>query len=219
MGSLILREKILSPYLSKFFFKPSFREQQSYRYIVPAFLCFFFAPYDFAWNFGNPTGLTKNTHAIDMPKNDQTAWHIRLSIAMPSMDLKDSMNTLGISPENSSGSDLLDIPDQPRPAWTENYLDLVFPHPEWGGELTDFSSDFRIAGSEKSKIESWHFQVRSNILNEEVTFSWHGPSQILARCRLRDGENGQLLVSDPLKDGYAFIMTSPIHEFIWEYHY
>ncbi|MHB8810869.1 MAG: hypothetical protein ACYC9M_12785 [Desulfobulbaceae bacterium] len=153
-----------------------------------------------------------------MPKNDLAAWHIRLSVAMPAMGLQDSGNSLGISPDSSPGGDLLDIPDQPRPAWTEKYLDLVFPHPEWGGELTDFSSDFRPAGSETAGIEIWHFEVRSNVLNEEVTFSWHGPAQILARCRLRDGESGQLLVADPARDGYTFTMTSPSHAFLWEYH-
>lgn len=154
-----------------------------------------------------------------MPQNDLAAWHIRLSVAMPAMGLQDSGNSLGISPESAAGSDILDIPDQPRPPWTDMYLDLVFPHPEWGGELTDFSSDFRRAGSEKATMETWHFEVRSNILNEEVSFSWHGPAHILARCRLRDGASGRLLVSNPAKEGYTFTMSSPSHAFIWEYQY
>lgn len=145
-------------------------------------------------------------------------WHIRLSVAMASQGLADPANTLGLSPKSSPGPDLLDIPDMPLPPWTENHLELVFPHPEWGGELTGYSSDFRKAEPGK-KIEEWRFEVRSNVLNEKVYFAWHGPKAILTRCRLRDGKTGKVLVSDPASQGYSFTMTKPVHEFIWEYSY
>lgn len=138
---------------------------------------------------------------------------------MPSDGLMDSENTLGLDPEASFDQDLLDIPDQPRPQWVEHYLDLVFPHPEWEGELHDLSSDFRKADPGKSKVESWFFEVRSNILNKEVNLSWHGPAEILARCHLRDGENGEILVSDPLQEGYTFTLTEKSRLLIWEYNY
>jgi len=208
----------------------TFRLQGICRFLVPALLFFFFAPDNFSLFSSNSsdhqTSLAKHLHVVeaavyakDMPIVDQTEWYIRLSITMPAVDLTDSNNSLGIHPESSFGRDLLDIPDQPRPPWIENYLDLVFPHPEWGGELTDFSSDFRIADAEKSTIESWLFEVRSNILHQEAIFSWHGPAHILSRCRLRDGVSGKLLVSEPLQDGYTFTMTAPVHVFIWEYGY
>jgi hypothetical protein len=217
----------LSPYAAKYFVTSLFRVQRNRHYLAPAFLFFFFAPCDFAWNpFASQADSAKNLpvfqsiiHAGEMSENRPAAWHIRLSVAMPSKGLTDSMNTLGVSPAGSSGRDRLDIPDQPRPPWAEPYLDLVFPHPEWGGGLTDFSSDFRHGGTGQKKTESWRFEVRSNILNEEVIFSWHGPAQILAHCRLRDAESKRLLVADPVRNGYAFIMTAPRHEFIWEYHY
>lgn len=153
---------------------------------------------------------------LDIP--ELTDWHIQLSAYMPSVGLEDSMNTIGIAQESSPRMDKFDIPDQPRPPWSKNYLDLVFPHPEWGGDLTDYSSDFRPVALEE-KIETWHFEVRSNIKNEEIIFSWHGPVSILERCRLRDGKSGEILVSNPVEDGYSFIMTAPVHEFVWEYNY
>lgn len=157
-------------------------------------------------------------YAANLEMPELTDWHIELSAYMPSVGLEDSMNTIGIAQESSPGMDKFDIPDQPRPAWSENYLDLVFPHPEWGGDLTDYSSDFRSVALEE-KIETWHFEVRSNIKNEEVIFAWHGPVSILERCRLRDGKSGEILVFNPVEDGYSFIMTAPVHEFVWEYNY
>lgn len=87
-------------------------------------------------------------------QNDPPAWHIRLGVFMPSRGLQDSDNVLGVSPDSAAGNDLLDIPDQPHYLWTGTYLDLVFPHPEWGGDLTDFSSDFRPAGAGSSRLRA-----------------------------------------------------------------
>mgnify|MGYP005619254411 CR=1 FL=1 len=214
-------------YLPKNYFIRNCRYRLVFFCIGTAFLFFFFTPCNYPLNlFGNLVSSQNNSlifhgiaHAKNISKPDQIEWNIRLSIEMPSKGLKDSMNTLGVSPGSSVGQDLLDIVDLPRPPWVKNYLELVFPHPEWDGELTDLSSDFRSANSEKEKVENWFFEVRSNILNEEIIFSWHGPAKVLSRCQLRDGMTGKLLASDPLKEGYTFKMTKPAHLFIWEYTY
>ncbi|MHB1351667.1 MAG: hypothetical protein C4563_01650 [Desulfobulbus sp.] len=157
--------------------------------------------------------------AEDVAGYEQNAWYIRLSAAMPSAGLMDSANTLGLDPEASLGPDLLDIPEQPRPQWVENYLELVFPHPEWEEQPNDLSSDFRKADAVKSKTESWYFEVRSNILGEEINLSWHGSARTLAGCQLRDGKTGEILVSDPLHEGYTFTLTENDRTFIFEYNY
>jgi hypothetical protein len=198
----------LFPYTAKCLFTSLFREQRRRQGLASAFLLLFIVTCGFAPAL--PAGPDGSRHAGETAEKHPAAWHVRLSVAMPSQGLADSMNTLGISPFSSTGKDLLDIPDQPRLPWGGKYLDLVFPHPEWGGELTDYSSDFRPARFGQAKIESWHFEVRSNVLNEKVIFSWHGPEQVLAHCRLRDAESGRLLVAGPGRDGYAFIMTAPV---------
>ena len=220
----------MSAYLSEFFIIFTSCRQVVRSYLVSALLFFFFVQYNFSWDvFDIQTDFTKNLtilqsviHAEDIPKFNQTEWYIRLSVAMPSKGLKDSSSTLGVNPKSSIGQDLLDIPIQPRPPWIEDYLELVFPHPEWDGELTDLSSDFRGNNPDnpgKTKVKRWHFEVRSNILNEEVNFAWHGPAYILTRCQLRDDTTGGLLVTGPMKDGYTFKMTAPVHKFVWEYNY
>lgn len=206
-----------------YFFK--YTKKNRFRFLTSILFFFYFVACGFSFDSSEePASLLGNfqltlpmAYADDLPKSVQARWHIRLAVEMPSVGLKDSMNILGIDPKGSSGRDLLDIVDQPRPAWVEQYLDLVFPHPEWKGKLTDFSSDFHGIDSQKLKVESWHFDVRSNIFKEEVIFSWHGPAKILAHCRLRDGKSGHVLVSDPVNEGYTFTMSEPVHSFIWEY--
>lgn len=217
----------MSRYWSKFIYINKSIEKVGFCFLAPISLFFFFiACHFFSDSVGDSTSLLNNfegifstAHANDSVKPVQAPWHIRLAVEIPSVGIKDSMNSLGIDPKGSSRRDLLDIVDQPRPPWTEHYIDLVFPHPEWEGDLTDFSSDFHGTDSQKSKVESWLFEVRSNIFNEEVIFSWHGPAEILAHCRLRDGTSGQVLVSDPVNEGYAFTMSEPVRSFIWEYIY
>ncbi|MCI5115497.1 MAG: hypothetical protein D3912_11885 [Candidatus Electrothrix sp. AX1] len=54
----------------------------------------------------------------------------------------------------------------------DRYLNIVFPHPEWGGSYDGYSSDFRAAVADETQGDSWIFEVRTRTPDIRTAISW-----------------------------------------------
>ena len=93
-------------------------------------------------------------------------WLIRISAVMDS--LGDINNYAGVNFNASDSLDSYDAPKPPPPL--TNYLQLYFPHPEWGGILGPlYSRDIRHARSLVRDTVNWNFEVNTDRVNRNVT--------------------------------------------------
>lgn len=110
------------------------------------------------------------------------------------------------------------MPPPPSPMG-DNYLSIVFPHPEWGGDMQDYGSDFHHAPADRIKGENWNFEVRTQTPGIPAELSWQGPTAILAQSRLKDAESGKILVDNCARvRSYDLILDKQGNKFVWEFH-
>ena len=137
-------------------------------------------------------------------------WSIRLTVSAG--QLSDPGNLLGRLSSSDDGYDVHDLDE--LPADLEPYLTLVFPHPEWGEQAGDYTSDFRALSSKRRGVTDWDFEVRSD-QPREITLTWEILNQDLRnKSRLIDLENK--LMRRPKKiEQYTVQMTGTSHRFTW----
>ena len=93
-------------------------------------------------------------------------WSIKISAYSDS--LSDVDNFAGVNLNASDSLDLYDVPEPPAPV--NNFLQLYFPHPEWGHILGPlYSKDIRYARALKNRTIEWYFEVNTDILNRQIT--------------------------------------------------
>ncbi len=138
-----------------------------------------------------------------------TPWFIRLSVR--SGDLEDSTNVFGQLPSSRYRYDSHDLRE--LDPFGDEYLTVVFPHPEWGKHAGNYASDYHRV--QKKRISGkWHFEIRSSA-NGRATLRWEGPKSLLRRSILIDNDRGKKIKVRKANGGYGFVLDSPSRSFTW----
>ena len=142
------------------------------------------------------------------PPNDEN-WWVQLSVS--SGDLADARNYLGQHTDSEAGPDAHDLGE--LPPFGSPYLTLLFPHPEWEGELDNYVSDFHALTP--GLADRWEFEVHTDVDGLPVSLTWSGPQDILDRSKLTDLATGESL--NPGKTAeYLLELNNGVHRFAWE---
>ena len=137
-------------------------------------------------------------------------WSLRLIVS--SGRLTDPGNLLGRLDASADGFDAHDLNE--LPADFEPYLTLVFPHPEWGEQAGDYTTDYRAPSSDRRAVTDWAFEIRSD-QPREITLSWEIPTQDLRhKSRLIDIENRVQIRPKNVAE-YTVPMVGTRHRFTW----
>ena len=150
---------------------------------------------------------------------DDNQWYIRLIVSTDD-GRRDAGNVLGHLLDSKPGKDSHDLAEMPPPPspMGDQYLSIVFPHPEWGGDMPDYASDYRIVPADSTQGEVWNFEVHSHTPGIKAELSWEGSPAVLDRSRIKDAENGKVLVKNcAVLKRYTFILHKEGNAFIWEY--
>ncbi len=144
------------------------------------------------------------------PERGDGSWSVRLIAS--SGELEDYANVLGQLSDSVDGYDSHDLLDLPP---LTPYLTAVFPHPDWGDQANDYTSDYHQPRDE-SEPDVWSFEIRSSDPAAEVTLHWEGPEARLVGSVLTDLETLEQVAVTP--DGsYTFTMNGPTRSFRWGY--
>jgi len=167
------------------------------------FLCFLFS-----------ISIIQHSYAADLGSGE---WFVRLIAEVPSQQLKDQGNVLGMLKSSIDGYDTHDLKE--LPPFGSFYLTIVFPHTDWGDNGGDYASDFHKRKHWRTGDE-WMFVVKSNV-PRNVTLSWQGYDGLkrLYRMRLMDMETGKIVRAVKRKklQTYTFSMVGTSHRFKWIY--
>lgn len=156
---------------------------------------------------GRPTGDGASSSGRSFGANE---WGVRLTAS--SGKLVDPGNLFGRLEGAEVGFDRTDLPELPPP--TTPYLTVVFPHPDWGGQAGDYTTDFQPVGGLKS--DRWDFEVRSSIQDRPITLTWSGPADVVGCSVLVDLESGEL-VDTGSTSSYRFSPTGESRPFRWSF--
>ncbi len=168
--------------------------------------------------------------ALLLPVSDAAAannWYVRLTVKAPddSPPVRvDRGNVFGRLHDSLNGLDSHDLPEMP-PDFGEmgdGYLSIVFPHPEWGGEYDNYSSDYRAPVTDEAQGDTWKFEVRTRTPSIKTVISWEegdgNPFAVLPRSRIKNAVTGEVLVLDTgLVSSYTIEDTKEVNTYIWEY--
>jgi len=93
-------------------------------------------------------------------------WSIDINVSGGGLD--DTNNVLGTQTGATGGYDMyVDLPEPPTPP--SNFLQLYFPHPEWGVPIgPNFKTDFREAVGLVNTILSWDFEVTTDLQQSSI---------------------------------------------------
>ncbi len=127
-------------------------------------------------------------------------WFVRLIAEADG--LRDDGNLYGQLPTSRTGPDLHDLKE--LAPFASPFLTVVFPHPTWGDQAGDYSTDFHRLRRHPRR-ERWIFEVRASSEVEEVTLSWDGPRSIVRRLRLFDQTTGRRV---PMRPGGTYTYVS-----------
>lgn len=115
--------------------------------------------------------LSTNAFAEKKDKNTvEQEWYLRLTAEVPSQNMKDRGNVLGHLYDSTIIKDSNDLVEMAP--FGDNYLTIVFPHPEWGEDAGDYTSDYH--HPDAYKADEWIFEVRSSAVNSDVKLYWEG---------------------------------------------
>ncbi len=115
--------------------------------------------------------LGTNAFAAKKDKNTvEQEWYLRLTVEVPSQNMKDRGNVLGHLYDSKITKDSHDLIEMAP--FGDNYLTIVFPHPEWGEDAGDYTSDYH--HPDAYNADEWTFEVRSSAVNSDVKLYWEG---------------------------------------------
>jgi hypothetical protein len=119
----------------------------------------------------------------------QTAENWRLQLSAQAGKAADLNNYLGISRTASEGYDDLDAE---KPPMIGDYVDLRFPHRDWGRDSGHYAKDIRSAGK---GAMTWEIEVETVRPNTEVVITWPNISRLPKdySFRLVDADTGKKL--------------------------
>ncbi|HOS92981.1 MAG TPA: FlgD immunoglobulin-like domain containing protein [Armatimonadota bacterium] len=89
-----------------------------------------------------------------------------MQLTATTAEAEDSANFIGVAPSARTGYDPSDVEEPPV---IGPYVQLSFPHTNWGRDSGLFTQDIRSA---KSGTVSWDAQVRTNLVGQDVTIAW-----------------------------------------------
>jgi hypothetical protein len=112
-----------------------------------------------------------------------TDWRAQLLASVGAV--KDSDNYLGEDGAGQDGKDPLDYPEPPP----IHGLSLSFPHPEWGSQIQNFTTDIRGPSTEGPRV--WNFEITSALPNAQVELRWHLVGIDGEKLTLHDVEGNQ----------------------------
>ena len=153
-------------------------------------------------------------------------WYVQLIVSAPDDTPPirvDDRNVLGRLNDAFDAKDKHDLLEMPPPSgMSSNYLSIVFPHPEWGGTITDYASDYRKAVSKETQGDTWVFEVRTKTEGVKTVISWRNGGintiDILPRSQLLDNDTLEILVEDTSETSrYTVNNTEKKHAYIWKY--
>ena len=138
-------------------------------------------------------------------------WGLRLIVSAGT--LTDPGNLLGRLKDSLDGYDAHDLDE--RPADLSPFLMLVFPHPEWGQQTRDYTTDYRALESRRADVTDWDFEVRSDV-PRTITLTWEiDRADIRDKSRLIDVEN-RVTVLPKKVSRYTISMAGKTHRFKWQ---
>ncbi len=140
------------------------------------------------------SGISAEKNQYTLPDNQ---WYVRLIVSTED-GRRDNGNSLGRLLDSHQGKDSHDLAEMAPPPspMGDRYLSIVFPHPEWGGDMPDYGSDFHAVPADLSKTDVWNFEVRTHTPGIKAELSWEGPPTVLGSSRLKDAGTGKILVED-----------------------
>ncbi len=137
-------------------------------------------------------------------------WFVRLVAS--SGAFVDDGNVLGMVEGARAGLDENDLPEMAP--FADDYLTVVFPHPEWRSGAGDYTTDFRALTVRPGQRElRWPFEVRSGV-ERTVTLRWQGPARVLARSEVLDPLSGARHRVSDHPDGITFDLKEP-RQLVW----
>ncbi len=159
-------------------------------------------------------GAEKNKYSL--PDNQ---WYVRLIVSTDD-GRRDDGNILGRlldSNQDKDDHDLTEMDPPPSPMG-DRYLSIVFPHPEWGGDMRNYATDYHGVPDDPAGGDVWNFEVRTLTPGIQAELSWEGPTAVLSRSRLKEAGSGRILVEDcAATTSYAITLNKAGNRFIWEY--
>ena len=150
---------------------------------------------------------------------DGGEWFVRLIVTAKD-GRTDRGNVLGYMTAAKPGKDSHDLPEMapPPPPMGDRFLSIVFPHPEWGGDMPDYTSDYRPVPVSRTRGDIWSFEVRTHTPDINVVLSWEGPTPVLGRSRLKESKSGKVLVGNcAAATSYELMLTGKVTRLTWEY--
>lgn len=94
----------------------------------------------------------------------QDEWMLNLTAS--AARVSDSGNFIGVAPAASRGYDRLDVDEPPV---IGDYVQLSFPHQNWGRDSGLYTQDIRRSGGGDS---TWDLLVQTNMVGADVTVEW-----------------------------------------------
>ncbi len=143
-------------------------------------------------------------------------WYVRLVAQEPTQAMRDRNAVFGQLDGSGTGSDNHDLSAM-APFGTP-YLQVAFPHPEWGAKAGDYVTDFRPV-KPGTGADQWTFEVRSDT-PRKVLLKWEAPQAVLDHSVLVDVATGQSYSpgSAALQGGGLWItLTGTTRRFTWNY--
>ena len=123
-------------------------------------------------------------------------WYMRLIAEVPSQQMRDRGNVLGQLYDSSAGKDSHDLIE--LAPFGEIYLTIVFPHPEWGDDAGDYSSDYH--NPDAYNADEWIFHVKTSATNSDVTLRWEGLNVVSTSFGGKKPKKKEELVIDSFLD-------------------
>ncbi len=121
-------------------------------------------------------------------------WYFNIGVACETIDQTDFGNVIGIIDSASDGYDNLDFREY-NPMSTQGYVQLLFPHQDWGANPDNYSYDIRHGPFEGEK--TWEFNLRSGGYSGNITVMWDGVFHAYPEYELSLlDEQGNVVVAD-----------------------
>jgi len=151
----------------------------------------------FAESKGNTLEEVLKNAAEKETKDKNTAkqeWYLRLIAEEPLQRLKDKGNVLGHLNDSNNSKDSHDLLE--LAPFGSRYLTIVFPHPEWGENAGNYTSDYH--HPDAYNADEWLFEVRTSAVNSDITLRWEGLYVLSNEWKQKKPKKREQLVVDSM---------------------
>ena len=144
--------------------------------------------------------------SIPPPPPPQGEWSVNVGVIAGT--LSDNDNQAGVLYSASDDYDYdYDIPEPPPPA--SNYVQLTFPHPEWGAAFNDFKYDMKEPANLYYFQKVWDFTVATDQVNvqHDIKITPIQGIDFSAGIYIRNMATGEIVTLDSENNTYTFTPT------------